>query len=296
MFKKMTPRQAVFGAALTSLIMGGFFVISRFGVQDLVTPADLTFFRYLSGLILLPIFLTRPVHNLGGVGWGKGLFLTVGAGWVFNMLLMSGLEFAPVAHGAVFGPGTLPMFTVLFSWVILGDKLTPGRIAGLIIIFFGLIMLGGGGFWETASGAWKGDLLFIAASICWSGFAVGIRHWGIDPLYGISLVAVLSLISFTPLYFGFFETAFSRVPLSDLLLQIFYQCILVGSIAVTLFTVAIPVIGPSRTALFMALVPVFGTLLGIPFLGEVPGMIESIGIVVVIAGVFAALGVTIPNR
>ena len=293
MFQNMTPRQAVLGATLTSLIMGGFIVVSRFGVQGKFSPADLTFFRYLSGFILLPIFLQRSVVSLGGLGWGRGIFLTICAGWVFNMLLMSGFHYAPAAHGAVFGPGTLPMFTVLFSWIMLGDKLTSWRIAGVIAILIGLVLLGGGGFFESSPGAWKGDLLFIAASICWAGFTVGVRYWKIDPLYGISLVAILSILSFTPIYFWLFDPIFFRLPISDLLLHLFYQCILVGSIAVVLFTVSIPVIGPSRTALFMALVPVFGTLFGIPFLGEVPGLIESLGIVVVILGLLAALGINL---
>ena len=56
----------MFGAAVTSLIMGGFVVVSRFGVSNLTSAADLTFFRYLSGLILLPVFLKRPILNLGG--------------------------------------------------------------------------------------------------------------------------------------------------------------------------------------------------------------------------------------
>ena len=50
----------MFGAAVTSLIMGGFVVVSRFGVSNLTSAADLTFFRYLSGLILLPVFLKGP--------------------------------------------------------------------------------------------------------------------------------------------------------------------------------------------------------------------------------------------
>ncbi len=292
MLSNLTPRRAILGAAFTSLIMGGFIVISRFGIRDVITPADLTFFRYLSGLVLLPIFLKRPVGNLGGVGWAKGIFLTITAGWVFNMLLMSGFHFAPASHGAVFGPGTMPSFTVLLSWLILGDKLTTWRIAGLAVIFVGLIMLGGGGFFESAPDAWKGDLLFASAALCWAGFAVGMRKWNIDPLYGISLVAVLSLITFTPIYFGLCEPAFGRVPWPNLLLQLFYQCILVGTVAVTLFTISIPVIGPGRTALFMVLVPVFGTLLAIPFLGEVPGMLEISGIVIVICGLLAAMGLT----
>lgn len=299
MFKNLTVQQAVIGAAFTSMIMGGFIVAGRFGVSDSLSAADLTFFRYASGLLLLPIFLSKPIRNLGGIGWGPGIFMTLCAGWFFNMLLMTGFQYAPAAHGAVFGPGTMPMFTALFSWIILGDKMGPWRIAGLVVLLTGLIMLGGCGFFESAPDAWIGDLLFLAAAACWGAFTVSIRYWKIDPIYGVSMVAVLSFVSFTPLYFLFYDPAFlptagEAAPWGDIWFQLFYQGVLVGAVAVTLFTISIPVLGPARTALFMAMVPVFGTLGAIPLLGEVPGLIESAGIILVVLGMLAAMGVRLP--
>ena len=70
----------------------------------------------------------------------------------------------------------------------------------------------------------------------------------------------------------------------------------VGVIAVVLFTICIPVIGPARTALFMALVPVFGTLLGALILDEIPGTIEFGGIVLVIFGMLAAMGMPLKRN
>ena len=115
MFEKMSPKQAVLGGFLTAIIMGGFIVISRFGVSARFSGADLTFFRYISGLLLLPIFLRLDLKTLGGIGWKKAIILTFCAGWPFNMFLMSGFNYAPAAHGAVFAPGTMPMFTAVFS-------------------------------------------------------------------------------------------------------------------------------------------------------------------------------------
>ena len=80
------------------------------------------------------------------------------------------------------------------------------------------------------------------------------------------------------------------------MLQFTYQGILVGVVAVILFTICIPAIGPARTALFMALVPVFGTLLGAVFLNEIPGTIEFSGIVLVIFGMLAAMGLGVRKK
>ena len=296
MFRNITVGQAMFGAAVTSLIMGGFVVVSRFGVSNLTSAADLTFFRYLSGLILLPVFLKRPIRNLGGIGWGRGVVIMILAGWCFNLVMMSGFKYAPAAHGAIFTPGTLPMFTALYSYFLFKERLSVGRITGLMVLIGGLVTLGWGGLIESSPDAWKGDLLFLAASACWAAFTVSIRYWNIDPVYGVSVVAVLSLVCFTPIYIFYFGSPFLDLPIGGIVLQLIYQGVFVGVIAVVLFTICIPVIGPARTALFMALVPVFGTLLGALILDEIPGTIEFGGIVLVIFGMLAAMGIRLQRK
>ncbi len=286
----MSPKQAMFGGIFTALIMGGFIVVSRFGVRDVFNEADLTIFRYLSGLLLLPIFLRLDLKTLGGMGWGKAIALTIGAGWPFNMFIMAGFNYAPAAHGAVFGPGTMPVFTAILSWLILGDRPSSYRLSGMIALLVGLLMMGWGGFLESSPGAWIGDLLFLGGALLWASFTVAVRRWGIDPVQAVAVVAVLSIISFTPIYFAFYENVFLTASLSDLSLQIFYQGFLVGIVAVLFFVSGIKILGPTKIALFISLVPVIGTVMGIPILGELPGTIETLGIVVVVLGVMIAMG------
>ena len=295
MFAKMTSKQAVLGGILTAVIMGGFIVISRFGVSARFSGADLTLFRYISGLLLLPIFLRLDLKTLGGIGWKRAIILTVCAGWPFNMFLMTGFNYAPAAHGAVFAPGTMPMFTAIFSWLILKERLNFYRLSGLISLLFGLIMMGWGGFIESSSGVWKGDLLFLSAACLWGFFTVLVRHWRINPVQVISVVGVLSFVSFAPLYFILFDNVFIHASGFDLSLQIIYQSFLVGVIGVLFFAVGINILGPTRIALFISLVPVIGTLLAIPILGELPGNVESLGVIIVVLGALAAMGVR-PTR
>ncbi len=276
---------------MCALIMGGFIVISRFGVRDAFNEGDLTFFRYLSGLLLFPIFWRLDMKTLGGIGWMKAIFLTACAGWPFNMFIMNGFNYAPASHGAVFGPGTMPMFTAILSWLILQDRLGLYRSGGLAALMIGLLMLGGGGIIESGPGAWIGDLNFLGGAFLWACFAVAVRLWGIDPVQAIAVVGVLSLVSFTPIYFVFYDNVFLTADAVSLSIQIFYQGLLVGIFAVLFFTVGVKILGPTKIALFISLVPVIGTLLGIPILGEYPGLIETTGIVVVVLGMIAAMGV-----
>ena len=273
------------------MCMGGFFVLSRYGLQDAFSAADLAFFRYASGLFLLPIVLANNPARLGGIGWPRGLFLAVFGGVPFGILLVGGLAYAPVSHGGVFAPGTVPMLTALLSWLILGDRFSRARVGGLALVLLGLVILGGGGFFESVPGAWRGDLMFIVSAVFWAIFTVALRVWKIDPVLGLAVVAVLNAVVYTPIYFLFLDPVVLRLGAGDWIVQALYQCFIVGILASVLYMRSIPVLGAARTALAIAMVPVFGILLAIPVLHEFPGLLETVGIVAVIIGVAAAMGV-----
>jgi len=128
----VSPRVAVVSASTAALLMAGFFVISRVGLQGAFSAADLTFFRYASALLLLPIFLGNAPARLGGIGWGRGLFLALCGGAAMNILMAGGLSLSSVAHAGVFTQGTIPMIAALLSVIFLGDQLTNWRIGGLV--------------------------------------------------------------------------------------------------------------------------------------------------------------------
>jgi drug/metabolite transporter (DMT)-like permease len=144
---------------------------------------------------------------------------------------------------------------------------------------------------ESSPGAWKGDLLFLSGASLWATFSVAVRHLNINAVKAICVVGVLSLVSFTPIHFIFFDNLFVRASTADLVFQIFYQGFLVGLCAALFFAGGIQILGPTKIALFISLVPVIGTLMAIPILGELPGEVESLGIVIVVLGVLAAMGV-----
>lgn len=282
---------AVAGSSLSALFMGGFFVLARYGIQGPFSATDLTFFRYASGFFLLPILLFNSPATLGGIGWRRGLVLAVFGGAAFAILLSGGLAYAPVAHGGVFAPGTVPIFAAGLSWLVLGDRLTRARIGGLVLVATGLATLAGAGAFESPPGAWRGDLMFVASAVLWAVYTVGLRAWKIDPLMGLTVVAVINAALFTPIYFLFLDPVVLRAGIGDWLVQGVYQCFIVGIAASVLYMRSIPVLGAARTALAISLVPVFAIVLAVPLLGELPGMIEAVGIVIVLVGVGGAMGV-----
>ncbi len=292
----VSPRMAVAGGATAALLIAGFFVVSRAGIQGAFTPADLTFFRYASAIFLLPILLRNNPARLGGLGWRRGLVLALCGGAAMNMLMAGGLVYAPVAHASIFTQGTTPMFAALLCVRLLGERLTVRRAGGLVTILLGLATLGWGEFMDDVSSAWRGDAMFVGSAALWASFTVLMRAWRIDAVLGLSIVAVINFVVFTPLYLIFLDPAPMRLPVSAWWFQAVYQMIFIGILAAVLYMRAIPVLGAARTALVVALVPVFATIMAVPVLGEVPGVLEFIGMAIVLAGIGAAMGVPLNPR
>ena len=61
LLSELTVLKAVILCIVTTLILGGLVVISRSGLTGSFSAGDLTFFRYTSGLLLLPIFMKFKV-------------------------------------------------------------------------------------------------------------------------------------------------------------------------------------------------------------------------------------------
>ena len=57
------------------------FVVAKHGIAVGFSPADLAFHRYFwSGLLLMPLALRDGLGDFGGIGWGRGLVMTVLSG------------------------------------------------------------------------------------------------------------------------------------------------------------------------------------------------------------------------
>src|SRR5262245_14557277 len=61
------------------------FVAARHGIAIGFSPADIILHRFVwAGLVFLPLLVREGLGNLGGVGWPKGLLLTLVGGPTFS--------------------------------------------------------------------------------------------------------------------------------------------------------------------------------------------------------------------
>ncbi len=278
---------------LAAAIWASYSVLARLAVKAGLSPGDLTFLRFLPGALLMAPLLWRwGLRDLGGIGWGRALMLTLLAGPGFSLLIMTGFSLAPLAHGAVIAPACQMLSGLGLSAWLAQQRLTRETVFGASFVVLGLLFVGGDSLLhQEGSQTLVGDLLFAVAGCCWGLFGALSRRWQVDPLRVTGVVVVLAFLLFAP---GFLLLAdLSRLRDAGtgmLLMQLVAQGLGAGLVAVLAYSRAAELLGSGRAAFFGALVPGAASLLAIPVLGEVPSVLQVLGIVAVVLGLLLGFG------
>ena len=296
---RVSVRTGILFGLGAALIWGAYLAFARAGVAGGLRPEDFVALRFgVAGLIMLPYMLKKGIGTLAGVGWGRGFVLMLCAGPIFMLLVPAGFLHAPLPHGAVIPPASTVVSSLLLAALVLGDHPSRARIAGVLMIFAGLVCIAGSGFFSaTGTQTWLGDLMFFGAGLLWAIFTVLQQRWGIAPMQAVAALTVFSMIVVLPPYIIW--SGFDRLlalPWQTLAAQIVIQGVLAGAVAVLAYASAVVVLGASRAAVFPALVPGTATLIGIPLTGEWPTALQWTGIAVVTLGLATAMGVGLRRR
>ncbi len=184
---------------------------------------------------------------------------------------------------------TSHIFIALLGFVMRIEQVTFSAGAGIGLSFVGIILivgLGGGGV-SAAAETLPGNLLTLAAAICWASNTILSK-----PLlhrYSPLKVTAVTLSLSTP-----FLTLFSLGELtqqhwgqisSQAWLGLVFSALFANGVAYVLWNLSVQKAGAARTAVFSNLVPVIAVLVSWLFLGETLGIWQGIGAIVTLAGV-----------
>lgn len=262
------------------------FVAAKHGITVGFSPADLAFHRFFwSGLLLLPLALRGGLADLGGIGWGRGLVMTVLAGPPQAAIAYTGFILVPLGHGTTIQPACAALFGLILASLMLHERATAQRFIGGATIIAGLLVFGAESLATIGSHGVGGDLMFVTAGFFWAMFGTLLRHWQVSGRRAIAVVAVLSILLFAPLYAliaGF--DGLLRMSLAENMIQVVAQGLIASALPIYLFARAVVLLGAGRAAVFPALVPGFGVIIGYFALGVVPSLPQLIGLVIVLIG------------
>lgn len=278
-------------------IWSGWIVASRFGVTHSLTPYDVTALRVgVAAILVSPVALR---YGLGGLGFGKALVISAGAGALFGVTSFGGMALAPVAHAGVLANGTMPIVAALLGWLWLGQRLRRDQLVGMALILAGVLAIGGESlFAAPVPGQWLGDLLFVASGALFAGYMTALRAWDVRIRQAIVAVPVVSSIFYLPVWALWLPSGLipgvlgdgPMPPWPEIALQTVYQGMVASILVVVLVTRATRSIGPTVMAVLLSAVPGMATVLAIPLLGEWPGTLATAGLVVATVGMVLAVG------
>ncbi|HET7192116.1 MAG TPA: DMT family transporter [Pseudolabrys sp.] len=262
------------------------FVAAKHGVAVGFSPADLAFHRFFwTGLLLMPLVLREGLADLGGIGWGRGLVMSVLSGPPQAMIAYTGFILVPLGHGTTIQPACAALFGLVLATLILHERPTIQRIFGGATIIAGLLVFGAESIATIGSQGVGGDLLFATAGLFWASFGTLLRLWRVPGMRAVAVVGALSILLFAPLHALFVGYAgIVRMGLAENLLQIVVQGLLAGALPIYLFARSVILLGAGRAATFPALVPGFALVIGYFALGVVPSIAQLTGLVIVVVG------------
>jgi drug/metabolite transporter (DMT)-like permease len=262
------------------------FVAAKHGISVGFAPADLAMHRFFwSGLLLIPLLLREGLRDLGGIGWGRGLVMSILAGPPQSMIAYTGFILVPLGHGTTIQPACAALSGLVLASLVLHEKPTFQRVIGGATIIAGLLVFGAESLTTIGGHGVGGDLLFATAGLFWATFGILLRYWHVSGTRAIAVVGALSIFLYAPLYAAFVGYAgILRMGLTENLIQVAVQGVIAGILPIYLFARAVILLGAGRAATFPALVPIFGVVIGFLALGVVPTVAQIIGMLIVLLG------------
>ncbi len=281
---------ALFPVAVLALVWGCNWPVLKMGVTEIAPLSFRAMTLPFAALGMLAIAarsgasirIPRPM-------WGKVALLALFniAGW--NGLLLFGVQQLPAGRSAILA-FTMPVWSVLFSLVLLHEPLSKRKVIGMALGVLGLGVLLGDDIrhvQRTPTAA----LFIVGAAISWAFGTVLLRKWKL-PVPQNALSAWLMLVGALPLTVlaPFVANPGPLVmPSAGAWFAVFYNIFLAGMFAHwAWFTLArtLPVAVSSMSSLP---VPVVGVFAGMLVLGERPGAAEWAALALVVAAMIAVL-------
>ncbi|HZS82901.1 MAG TPA: DMT family transporter [Stellaceae bacterium] len=279
--------------ALASLFWSGNWVVGR-ALRGAVPPIALNFWRWAGALaILAPLVLPRLAGrwHLVARHW-RILLLLAGLGAaLFQVLVYLGLGMTTTVN-AVLMNSSVPLFILLCSWALEGEKPTARQVVGMLVSFTGILVIMRRG--EMAEmlrfDVNRGDAVILAAMPVWGLYSVLLKRRprdfaGLELLFLLSLFAVLCLAPFfLAEHLLLRRTVLSLASAGGIL----YVSLFASVLGYVCWNRGVAAVGANRAGFTIHLLPAFGTALAILFLGEELHGFHLAGIATILAGVWLA--------
>ncbi len=252
-------------------------------------PITIVFIRLCIAIVLLTGFLwsTKRFTRVRKSDRKYFFLLSLFEPFLYFLGESFGLTYVSSTVGSVI-ISTIPVFAVIFAWVIFREKLKLINYMGVIVSFVGVLI-----FITNSTGNIilnpKGLALMFLAVVSATGYNMVLHRLAsdYDPVTIVNIQNIIGALLFLPLFLAFNLKHFLATGIvaesfgSIILLAVFASC---G--AFVLFAYSVRHVGISRANIFSNLIPVFTALFAFLIVGDRMTLRNGVGMIVVIAGLF----------
>jgi len=277
------------GLLLVVLIWGGNFTATKLAFVD-ISPLAFTAVRFAFGSVFMWLILARKEgwRLPPRATWIPLIALGVVGNTIYQLCFMTGLYRTTATNSSLI-LASMPTVVTVGAGLLGFERITARQKWALAIATLGvLLVVASRGI--ALDGDLDGDLLMLAAVLCWASYTLGLRS-----LAGrVSTLALTTwtLITGTPGLVLAGIPAVRRMNWAAVSVigwgGLAYATLLSLVVAYLLWNRGVRQIGPSRAAIFTTLTPLVATLTAIALLGERPGLLHFAGGAMIIAGVLVS--------
>ena len=277
------------GLLLVVVIWGGNFTATKLAFTD-ISPLAFTAVRFALGSVLMWLVLARkegwrmPPRST----WLPLVALGVVGNTIYQLCFMTGLYRTTATNSSLI-LASMPTVVTVAAGMLGFEQITARQKWALAIATLGvLLVVASRGI--ALDGDRLGDVLMLAAVVCWAGYTLGLRT--LTGRMSTLALTTWTLITGTP---GLILAGVPSVRRMDWHAVsakgwggLAYATLLSLVVAYLLWNRGVRQIGPSRAAIFTTLTPLVATLTAIAVLGERPGLLHLAGGALIIAGVLVS--------
>ncbi|SHO66254.1 Permease of the drug/metabolite transporter (DMT) superfamily [Pseudoxanthobacter soli DSM 19599] len=269
--RTMTPLE--WGMLLIlSVVWGGSFFFNRVAVQELPV-FTVVVSRVALAAIILTVILRLRGERLPTSGRVWAAFF--GMGFLNNavpfLLIVWGQQFIASGVASILNAST-PLFTVLFAHFLTTDeKLSGGRLAGVLIGFAGVAVMIGPDAFRALGGNLAAQLACLGAAVSYAFagiFGRRFRAMGVTPITTAAGQVIASSTMLLPVMLVVDRPWTLPLPSVAALGALVALAAVSTAFAYVLFFRILSTAGATNIVLVTFLVPVSAILLGVAFLGE----------------------------
>ena len=271
---------------------GGTWIAGRIVAQEVPAPLLAAAFRFLiAGLALAGFTLAtegsipRPAD---GREWGIVSGLAVTGIFLYALCFFYGLRYIPAGRGALV-VALNPVVVALAAWFVGQERMTPTKLAGIVIALAGCLMvIGNGDPLALLHGAvGMGEWLIVGCVLCWTAYTF-IGRSATQTLSPLAATLAASLIGAVLL--GIAALVQGDITVTDWSWRVWASVLFLAvcgtALGFTWFADGVRLMGAARASVFINLVPVFAVLQAAVLLGERLAFAVLAGGALVIAGVW----------